>query len=233
MSKYRILVVDDEVDLCEILRFNLENEGYSVDVSHSAEEALKRELSAYHLLLLDVMMGEISGYNLAAKLKREEPTAHIPIIFLTARDTENDKLTGFNIGAEDYISKPFSVREVLMRVKVVLRRIKLSEENNDSQSLLNEEVTYEDLRLNAEGKQCFIDNRPISLTRKEFDILVVLLNSIDRVVSREELLDSVWKEEAFVLDRTIDVNIARLRKKIEKYGSHIVAKTGFGYCFRS
>ena len=113
----KILVVDDEEDLCEILKFNLETEGYEVDTAFSAEEALKRDISSYQLLLLDVMMGEMSGFKMASLLRKNEKTAGIPIIFLTAKDTENDMLTGFSLGADDYISKPFSIRQVIARVK--------------------------------------------------------------------------------------------------------------------
>ena len=127
MSNYRILVVDDEEDLCEILKFNLENEGYEIETANSAEEALKMDISSYDLLLLDVMMGEISGFKMANILKKDRKTAHIPIIFITAKDTENDTITGFNLGADDYISKPFSLREVTARVKAVLRRTKQEE----------------------------------------------------------------------------------------------------------
>jgi two-component system alkaline phosphatase synthesis response regulator PhoP len=127
MNEYRILVVDDEEDLCEILKFNLENEGYEVDTANSAEEALKMDISTYDLLLLDVMMGEISGFKMASMLKKEKKTAKVPIIFITAKDTENDTVTGFNLGADDYISKPFSLREVAARVKAVLRRTQQAE----------------------------------------------------------------------------------------------------------
>ena len=127
MNNYRILVVDDEEDLCEILKFNLENEGYEVDTANSAEEALQMGISKYNLLLLDVMMGEISGFKMARMLKQDKKTAHVPIIFITTKDTENDTITGFNLGADDYISKPFSLREVSARVKAVLRRTNAAE----------------------------------------------------------------------------------------------------------
>ena len=226
MNEYRILVVDDEEDLCEILKFNLENEGYGVDTANSAEEALKMDLSHYHLLLLDVMMGEISGFRMANMLKKEKDTAHIPIIFITAKDTENDTITGFNLGADDYISKPFSIREVMVRVKAVLRR------TTTPSSIKEEEVwEYKGLSLNLPQKKVSIDGTEVALTKKEFEILLLFLQNKGRVFSREDILSKVWNDEVYVLDRTIDVNITRLRKKIGEYGKRIVTRLGYGYCF--
>lgn len=225
MNNYRILVVDDEEDLCEILKFNLEMEGYTVDTANSAEEALKLDIRQYNLLLLDVMMGEISGFKMARMLKADKDTAEIPIIFITAKDTENDTITGFNLGADDYISKPFSLREVIMRVKAVLRRtasVQVKEE---------EQLQYKGLIINIPQKKVTIDDEEASLTKKEFEILLLLLQNQGRVFSREDILAKVWHEEVYVLDRTIDVNITRLRKKIGNYGKYIVTRLGYGYCF--
>ncbi len=225
MNDYKILVVDDEEDLCEILKFNLEIEGYTVDTANSAEEALNLNLPQYNLLLLDVMMGEISGFKMARMLKKNKETANIPIIFITAKDTENDTVTGFNLGADDYISKPFSLREVVMRVKAVLRRtagVQMKEE---------EKLQYKGLVIDIPKKKVMIDNEEISLTKKEFEILLLLLQNQGRVFSREDILGKVWNDEVYVLDRTIDVNITRLRKKIGQYGKHIVTRLGYGYCF--
>ena len=215
MNEYRILVVDDEDDLCEILKFNLEMEGYKVDTANSAEEALKLDLTQYNLLLLDVMMGEISGFKMARMLKADKDTANIPIIFITAKDTENDTITGFNLGADDYISKPFSLREVIMRVKAVLRR------TANLQLKDSEELQYKGLVINVPQKKVTINGEEVSLTKKEFEILLLLLQNSGRVFSREDILSKVWNDEVYVLDRTIDVNITRLRKKIGEYG----------YCF--
>ena len=221
-----ILVVDDEEDLCEILKFNLETEGYEVDTAYSAEEALTLNLTDYDLLLLDVMMGEISGFKLASMLKKNEKTAHIPIIFLTAKDTENDMLTGFNLGADDYISKPFSIKQVQARVKAVLRR------SMEEKKPVNENIlTYNTLKLDTQRIKASINGEEVALTKKEFEILKLLLENINHVFSREEILSHVWKDEVYVLDRTIDVNITRLRKKIGEYGKNIVTRLGFGYCF--
>lgn len=224
MNDYRILVVDDEEDLCEILKFNLETEGYLVDTANSAEEALKLDLTRYNLLLLDVMMGEISGFKMARIMKNNKDTANIPIIFITAKDTENDTITGFNLGADDYISKPFSLREVVMRVKAVLRR-------TASPVQREEQLIYKGLVIHIPQKKVMIDGEEAPLTKKEFEILLLLLQNQGRVFSRGDILTKVWNDEAFVLDRTIDVNITRLRKKIGNYGKHIVTRLGYGYCF--
>lgn len=226
MNEYRILVVDDEEDLCEILKFNLENEGYIVDTANSAEEALKMDLPQYHLLLLDVMMGEISGFRMANMLKKDKKTAQIPIIFITAKDTENDTITGFNLGADDYISKPFSLREVMVRVKAVLRRT-----SSVSPAKKEELLEYKGLNLHIPQKKVSIDGTEVALTKKEFEILMLFLQNKGRVFSREDILSKVWHDEVCVLDRTIDVNITRLRKKIGEYGKRIVTRLGYGYCF--
>ena len=224
MNENRILVVDDEDDLCEILKFNLEMEGYKVDTAHSAEEALKLDITQYNLLLLDVMMGEISGFRMARILKSDKDTANIPIIFITAKDTENDTITGFNLGADDYISKPFSLREVVMRVKAVLRRTSVQVKEK-------EQLQYRELTINVPQKKLTISGEEIPLTKKEFEILLLLIQNAGRVFSMEDILAKVWNDEVYVLDRTIDVNITRLRKKIGEYGKYIVTRLGYGYCF--
>ncbi len=225
-NNYRILVVDDEQDLCEILKFNLETEGYVVDTVNSAEEALAEELTKYDLLLLDVMMGEMSGFALARKLKDNEATTDIPIIFLTARDTENDTVTGFNLGADDYISKPFSIREVLVRVRAVLRRT-VDQRQEEEQSLLK----YETLEMNLDKKTVRVDHEDIAFTKTEYELLKLLLSERGRVFSRQQLIDRVWPSDVLVLDRTVDVNITRLRKKIGLYSKNIVTRLGYGYYF--
>lgn len=224
MNPTRLLVVDDEEDLCEILQFNLESEGYEVDTANSAEEALKKDLSQYNLLILDVMMGGISGFKLADKLKKDEQTGQLPIIFITAKDTENDMLTGFNLGADDYISKPFSIREVIVRVKAVLRRSNGAKSQADI-------LTVDELTLDISQKKVFLAGEPVSLTKKEFELLHLLVSHPGRVYTREDMLKQVWTDEVFVLDRTIDVNITRLRKKLGTFGQHIVTRLGYGYCF--
>lgn len=229
MNDYRILVVDDEEDLCEILKFNLENEGYEVDTANSAEEALRMDIGRYNLLLLDVMMGEISGFKMASLLKKDKKTAQIPIIFITAKDTENDTVTGFNLGADDYISKPFSLREVIARVKAVLRRTRPGGESEREP----EQIVYQTLVIDIVKKKVSIDGVEAPLTKKEFEILLLLLQNKGRVFSREDILARIWSDEVYVLDRTIDVNITRLRKKIGIYGKCIVTRLGYGYCFEA
>lgn len=223
----RILVVDDEQDLCEILKFNLETEGYLVETANSAEEALEKDIVSYNLLLLDVMMGGMSGFQLAKQLKNSEVTAHIPIIFLTARDTENDTVTGFNLGADDYISKPFSIREVMVRVRAVLRRTASRLEGAEEPAV----ISYQGLLLNLDKKSVSVDGEDVPFTKTEFELLRLLLEERGRVFSRQELIDRVWPKDVLVLDRTVDVNITRMRKKIGKFAKCIVTRLGFGYYF--
>ena len=204
----RILVVDDEQDLCEILKFNLETEGYQVETANSAEEALEKDIASYNLLLLEV-------------------TAHIPIIFLTARDTENDTVTGFNLGADDYISKPFSIREVMVRVRAVLRRTASRLEGAEEPAV----ISYQGLLLNLDKKSVSVDGEDVPFTKTEFELLRLLLEERGRVFSRQELIDRVWPKDVLVLDRTVDVNITRMRKKIGRFAKCIVTRLGFGYYF--
>ena len=224
--KHRILVVDDEQDLCEILKFNLETEGYDVDTANSAEEAIVMDIPSYNLLLLDVMMGEMSGFAMAKKLKADERTKDIPIIFLTARDTENDTVTGFNLGADDYISKPFSIREVLVRIRAVLRRTAAQPEESDKNIL-----KYQGLELDLDSKTVTIEGKAVAFTKTEFELLHTLLDERGRVFSRQELINRIWPSDVLVLDRTVDVNITRLRKKIGPFSKCIVTRLGFGYLF--
>ena len=217
----KILVVDDETDLCEILQFNLESEGYLVDTAGSAEDALKKNLNEYNLILLDIMMGGISGFK-AADIIRKQRMLDVPIIFITAKSSENDMLTGFNIGADDFIQKPFSVKEVIARVKAVLKR---------GRSGNNEILSYNGLEIDTLKKIVTIDGSVINLTRKEYDILYLLLKRKGSYISRNEILEKVWDDDVVVTVRDVDVNIARLRKKIGEYGSFIKGKTGYGYLF--
>jgi len=224
-DNFRILVVEDEEDLNEILQFNLESEGYLVDTSFSAEEALKRDLTRYDLMILDVMMGKISGFGLAQRI-RKEMRLEVPIIFLTARDTENDLLTGFNLGADDYITKPFSVRALQARIKAVLKRIKVTPTEEITTSLNVGEIV-----IDFESKRLIIGDKKIELTRKEYEIICLLAKSPGRIFSREEILRRIWESDVIVIDRTVDVNMTRLRRKMEEYGSYIRNKPGFGYYF--
>lgn len=231
MAVERILIVDDEETLCEVLKLNLENEGYDVDIALSAEEALTYNLQTYSLILLDIMMGDISGIKMAKMLKSDIATADIPIIFCTARDSEDDMVMGLNIGADDYIMKPYTIRNVIARVKSVLRRTsnhKIATTPAEKPNTLQ----VEGLRLDLEFKRCTVDGEEVKLARKEFELLVYLVSHRGKILSREQILSHVWSDEVVVLDRTIDVNITRLRSKIGAYGSYIVTRSGFGYGFR-
>jgi len=221
MKKKRILIVDDEQDLCEILQFNLSAAGYEADVAYSAEEAISRGVGQYDLLLLDVMMPGLSGFELAERLRVGMASVEPPIIFLTAKDTEEDTLTGFGLGADDYVTKPFSVREVVARVNAVLKR-------NRHQT---RQLQYEGLVVDQNSKTVTIDNVAVELTRTELDLLALLLSHRGQVFTRQELLDNVWPDDVIVSERTVDVNITRLRKKLGCYASCIVTRQGFGYYF--
>lgn len=223
----RILVVDDELDICEILKFNLENCGYVVDVATSAEEALLMSLEGYSLFLFDVMMDDMSGFSLAAKVRKIPGCNAIPIIFVTAKTGENDLLTGFNVGADDYICKPFRISEVLARVKAVLRRNARTEQEHKPLDC----IAFEELVLNQETKRASIAGADIALTKKEFEVLQMLMKKPGRVFSREEILARVWPDDVNVLERSIDVNMARLRKKLGIYAVNVVSRSGYGYCF--
>jgi two-component system phosphate regulon response regulator PhoB len=225
MYPYHILIVDEEEDLSEILRYSLINEGYLVDVVYSAEEALIKDIENYNLVLLDVVLGEISGFKLAHILRSNPGTASISIIFLTGRKSENDRLTGFNLGADDFITKPFSLPELLARIKAVVRRM------NSKKAPSTQVISFEKLNINLTNKQVILEGEEIRFTRKEFEILKLFIENKNRLFTREELLTLIWNKEAFVLNRTIDVNITRIRKKIGPYYKNIVTKPGLGYCF--
>ncbi len=226
MGKRRILVVDDEQDLCEILLYNLTTAGYEAEAAYSAEEALKKGIVNFDLLLLDVMMSGMSGFEMAELIKNNEKTAHIPIIFLTAKDTEDDTLQGFDIGADDYVKKPFSVREVMARVGAVIGRVA------GGNASKQEKLSFEGLIIDDNKKTVIVDGEEVLLTKTEFELLGLLLRNRGKVLSRTRLLEEVWPKDVIVTNRTVDVNITRLRKKIGKYSACIVARQGFGYSFK-
>ena len=218
MTNNKVLIIDDETDLCDILLFNLSAAGFQAQAVSSAEEALRLDIQQFDLLLLDVMMEGISGFELAERLKANDRTAHIPIIFITAKDTEYDTLHGFRLGADDYVRKPFSVKEVVARVKAVLGR-------------KGDYVIYDKLKIDCEKKTVYVDGADADLTKTEFDLLHCLLTHRGHVFSRQELIERVWRPDVIVSDRAVDVNITRMRKKIGIYGNLIVARQGFGYLF--
>lgn len=224
----RILVVDDEQDLCEILQYNLETEGYEVHTANSAEEAMRLPLENYNLILLDVMMGQMSGFQMAIQMKENPVTSQIPIIFITALEGEDSLVRGLNIGADDYMVKPLSLREVKARIKAVLRR---SMKNEVQERPTPDCYTFQGLCLNRDAKSATIDGQPVSLTKLEYEMLSLLLRNMGKAFSREEMLEFCWPKDAIVLDRTVDVNINRLRKKVGPYGKYIKTRVGFGYTF--
>lgn len=215
----RILVVDDEEDICAILKFNLSKEGYEVVTANSAEEALTLDIASFNLLLLDVMMGGMSGFELTGKLKTDPKTGGVPVIFITARDTEDDAVEGLDLGADDYISKPFSIREVVSRVKAVLRRTAAIPDASTG------------IFIDDEKKVVTVDGAAVALTRIEYEIFKLLFTNKGKVFPREDILSKVWPDDVIVTDRTVDVNITRLRKKIGEYGNRIVSRHGFGYLY--
>ena len=218
-----ILIVDDDKSICEILEFNLKSEGYIVDTAYSAEEALTKLTNQTQLILLDVMMEGMSGYKMLEKIRLDGST--IPVIFLTAKNTENDMLTGFSVGADDYISKPFSIKEVSARIKAILKRFKTAATEQ------KETLAFKDLEINTKNKEAFIKGRPINLTKTEFEILQKLAKNPNRIFSRQEIIEGVWGNNVFVTERTVDVHITRLRKKLEDYGNIISNRLGYGYKF--
>ena len=227
MEQMKILVVDDEQDLCDILLFNLRASGYVAEAVYSAEQAIEKNLASYDLLLLDVMMPGLSGFELAERLKTDDSTARIPIIFLTAKDKEDDALHGFGIGADDYVTKPFSVREVMARVKAVLSR---SASSPKSQPM---NLVYEGLSVDLIKKTASVDGNVVELTKTELELLCLFLSHRGQVFSRQELIEKVWPQNVVVTSRTIDVNITRMRKKIGRYAACIVARQGYGYLFEA
>lgn len=222
-----ILVIDDEELICQLMQCNLELEGFKVDCCYSAEEALSLDLSRYALLVLDIMMGEMSGIKLAHHIKQNPATAHIPIIFCSAKGCESDIVDGFNSGADDYIVKPFSMRQLIARVNAVLRR----ERMRTSPVHESDVVACGGLYIDKEARSVSIDGTPIALTRTEFDLLSLFLGEINRFFPREEIFKCVWPEQVVVSERTIDVSISRLRKKLGEYSACIVNRSGFGYGF--
>lgn len=224
----KILVVDDELDLCEILQYNLETEGYEVMTANSAEEALELPLHDFSLILLDVMMGEMSGFQMARKIKDNPATSQIPIIFITALDDEDNTVKGLNIGADDYIAKPLSMKEVKARVKAVLRRFNPPPQQRE---VTGSTICYGEIIVDLNTKTAKLDGEELALTKLEFELLSFFLRNPDKVFSREDLLARCWPQDVYVLDRTVDVNITRLRKKIGRYGKQIKTRIGYGYCF--
>lgn len=243
MEIYKILVVDDEPDLCEGLKLNLEIEGYEADTAYSAEEALEMDLTQYDLILLDVMMGKMSGFEIARILKRNPKTAHIPIIFCTAKNADDDMIAGLNLGADDYVTKPYNIRNILARIKSVLRRTERAGSGAPVQGAVAAAVKAEEIKpkriIREEGLVidldqivCTIDEVPVRMPRKEFELLSLFMSNPGKIFSREDILQKIWSDEVVVVNRVVDVNVTRLRAKIGKYGKLIVTRSGYGYGFK-
>ena len=242
MAKQRILIVDDEEDICMILSYSLQKAGYEVLVAHSAEEALDNyelRIKNYEidLILLDIMMDGMSGLEMARILNQELGTKSQdrsvpPIIFLTALSDEDTVLQGFQLGADDYISKPFRIAEVLARVAAVLRRTAEQGTRNQEQGPIGSDcIVFEGIVVNKADMSLKVDGEAVVMTRKEIELLCYLLTHRGQILSREHLLKNVWDSNGFVLERTVDVHITHLRKKLGQYGKRIVTKSGYGYMF--
>ena len=230
----RILLIDDEESVCEILKYNLEKEGYEVETANSAEEALEMELQHFQLFIVDIMMGELSGFDFAKRIRSVTATDRTPIIFCSALNEEDEKVMGLNIGADDYITKPFSIGEVLARVRAVLRRSAATAQAtfNLADSEYEQDLIFKTLRVDRNEKISYMDGAPLQLTRTEFEILEFFLTHRNRICSRQEIISNVWGEDVVVTNRTIDTNITRLRKKLGDYSNNIVTRQGFGYGFK-
>lgn len=234
----KILVIDDEEALCDILKFNLEKEGYEVDCAYSAEEALDMDnLDTYSLFMVDIMMDQLSGFDFANRVRNVTATEQTPILFCSALSDEDCVVKGLNIGADDYVTKPFNIGEVLARVRAVLRRAKAAEKRSAADielhnSIYEADVTFKGLRIDRNDKECYLNGELVTLTRTEFDILLFFLTHRNRIYSREEIIKNVWGDDVVVTERTIDTNITRLRKKLGDYDKYIVTRQGFGYGFK-
>lgn len=235
--RVKLLVIDDEEAICEILKFNLEKDGYDVDCAYSAEEALEKDLSVYNLIMVDIMMERISGFDFAKRVRNNPATEFTPIIFCSALGAEDDKVMGLNIGADDYVTKPFVIGEVLARVRAVLRRAAAMAERANAEAApanadVEPDVVFHDLRIDLNQKICYLSDEEVSLTRTEYDLLLFFLRHPNRIYSREEIITQEWGDDVVVTNRTIDTNITRLRKKLGEYGNNIITRQGFGYGFK-
>lgn len=233
----RILVIEDEEAVCEILKYNLEKEGYEVDCAYSAEEALDMDLDVYSLFMVDIMMGELSGFDFAKRVRNVTSTENIPILFCSAMSDEDYVVKGLNIGADDYVTKPFVIGEVLARVRAILRRSGITKSRSaetpkPEQSIYESDVVFKNLRIDRNDKEVYLDNEVVTLTRTEYHILLFFLTHRNRIYSRDEIIKSVWGDDVVVTGRTIDTNITRLRKKLGDYDKYIVTRQGFGYGFK-
>ena len=232
--RIRILVVDDEESYCEILKYNLEKEGFDGGTADSAETALGYDLSLYQLMIVDIMMEKLSGFDFAKRVRNNPAVENVPIIFCSALNGEDETVMGLNIGADDYITKPFTIGEVIARVRAVLRRSRAPQQvvYNVPKTVYEPDITFKTMRINRNEKVCYINGEEVPLSRKEFDLLLFFLTHRERIHSRDEIMNQVWGNVE-VTNRAIDTNITRLRKKIAPYGENIVTRLGFGYGFKA
>lgn len=231
----KILIIDDEDSICEILKYNLELEGYSVTVAPSAVAAMQLDISSYSLIILDIMMKDMDGYEFAMRLKSDPATEFMPIIFCSALSSEDARVKGLNIGGDDYIVKPFRIREVLARVRSLLRRTLMVKNNIEAQNNNHadeQEIRFRELCINKKNKLCIIKGEPVRLTKTELELLVFFLSNPNCIYTRKEIIQSIWGKSDEVTERAIDTNITRLRKKIGEYGSYLITRLGYGYGFQ-
>ncbi len=227
VESQRILLVDSDNGITSMLEENLRSEGYAVEVKPSAEDALMMPLDTFQLIISEMdLPGEIDGLEFLERIKEDRVTAHVPLIFCTVRDGENDIITGLNAGADDYVTRPFSLREVLARVRSVLRR-----HRNMAPVVNSRIIEFRTLVLNADTHGLMVEGESVSLTPTEFSILILLMRSRDRFFSREEIFAVAWEGEQLTNPRLVDVNISRLRKKLGIYARNLANKSGKGYGF--
>lgn len=231
----KILLIDDEEPICEILKYNLEKEGYEVDCAYSAEEALDLDLRQYSLCLVDIMMERLSGYDFAKAVRKNPETANLPLIFCSALNGEDDTVMGLNIGGDDYITKPFVISEVIARVRAVLRRymaMNMAKEKSKETEQPVKTVSFEGISVDLDDKVCTLDGEDLNLTKTELELITFFLQHRNRIYLRDEIIKKIWPDDVIVTTRAIDTNIARLRKKLGRYGNNIVTRMGFGYGFK-
>ncbi len=229
----RILIVDDEESICEILKYNLELEGYNVSVASSAEEALKLDIPSFSLIILDIMMKKMNGYEFAQRLKSNPATEFMPIIFCSALSNEDSRIKGLNIGGDDYIVKPFRIREVLARIKSLLRRTQMVRTLESMQNAKQTpDLEFHNLRIDCKNKLCFIYGNPLKLTKTEFELLKFFISNPNCIYTRKEIISNIWGKNNEVTERAIDTNITRLRKKLGEYGDYLTTRLGYGYGFQ-
>lgn len=230
--KFKILVVDDEKDIVDLLKYNLDKENdFEVITALNGKEAIEQAIeNKPDLVLLDIMMPEMSGFDVCKKLKSSPVTSSVPVIFLTAKENEIDEIIGLELGADDYIQKPISPRKVIARIKSVIRRVYTE---NDKTIKTDEHIKFKSLEIDTISHIVKIDDEDVFFPKKEFQLLHFLLSNKGKVLSREILLNQIWGENIYVVDRTIDVHVAKVREKLGEYADYIETIKGLGYRFNA